>query len=495
MTGQGKDLTHGHPARKIVVFAIPLLIGNIFQQFYNMADMVIVGRTIGTQALAAIGATGAIAFLVVGMSFGITSGFTVITAQRFGAGDHDGMRRSVATSVVLSLVISVLITVVAVTTAYTMFEVMRTPADIIDDAHRYIIVIYGGTVVTIFFNLFAGVLRAVGDSRTPLLFLIVACIVNIVLDYVLIVNFHMGVAGAGWATVAAQALSVFLCLVYTARKLPVLRLKRSDWKLEWESCKKHLVIGFSMGMQMAIIAVSTIFFQVGVNSLGTDSVKAFSSAVKIDQLAIQPLFSIGVAVATFTAQNYGAGKFARIREGVRYGSIINTAWSVLGCVLMITAGRWLLGLFGIGANEPHVVSEARMYLNTTSLFYIILGLLFVFRNALQGMGKNRIPLAASAVDIVVRTAMTFTFVEWWGFRGLCFVSPLTWLYAALLLFFGYVAAMRRVGSGKRPTSESVVLNYDAQAKFGNITENVPSVSVEVEMEGEGNRPRDSVRIL
>lgn len=286
MTGQSKDLTRGHPARVIVVFAIPLLIGNIFQQMYNMADMVIVGRTISTQALAAIGATGAIAFLVVGMSFGITSGFTVITAQRFGAGDHDGMRRSVATSIFLSLVISIVITAAAVSTAYWMFELMRTPADIIDDSYRYIVVIYGGTVVTIFFNLFAGVLRAVGDSITPLLFLIVACIVNIVLDYVFIVNFHMGVAGAGWATVAAQALSVILCLVYSMRKFPILKLKRQDWKLDWDFCKKHLVIGFSMGMQMAIIAVSTIFFQVGVNSLGTDSVKAFSAAVKIDQLAI-----------------------------------------------------------------------------------------------------------------------------------------------------------------------------------------------------------------
>ena len=429
------------------------------------------------------------------MSFGITSGFTVITAQRFGAGDHDGMRRSVATSVVLSLIMSLVITALAVSTAYWMFEIMHTPADIIDDSYRYIVVIYGGTVVTIFFNLFAGVLRAVGDSKTPLLFLIVACVANIVLDYVFIVNFHMGVAGAGWATVAAQALSVALCMFYTAKRFPILRLRRQDWKLEWESCKKHLVIGFSMGMQMAIIAVSTIFFQVGVNSLGTDSIKAFSSAVKIDQMAIQPLFSIGVAVATFAAQNYGARKFARIREGVRYGCIINTAWSVAGCILMITAGRWLLGLFGIGENEPHVVREARMYLNTTSLFYIILGLLFVFRNALQGMGRTRIPLAASGVDIVVRTAMTFAFVGWWGFQGLCFVSPLTWFCAGVLLFWGYVVAMRRIGFDKRPTAESVVLNYDAQAKFGNITENVPSATVEVEMPAGTRSTSDSVRIL
>ncbi|MCD8139968.1 MAG: MATE family efflux transporter [Planctomycetaceae bacterium] len=285
MFGQAKDLTKGSPLRQTLLFAVPLLIGNVFQQFYNMADMIIVGRTISTTALAAIGATGAIAFLVVGFSFGLTSGFTVITAQRYGAGDTDGVRRSIATAIVLSVAVTVVVTALSVHTAYPLFRLMDTPADIIDDAYRYIIVIYAGTIATVFFNLFSGILRALGDSLTPLLFLVLACIVNIILDYVLIVYFHMGVAGAGWATITAQAFSVLLCLLYSLKRFPIMRLRREDWRLEAAFAWKHLAIGLSMGAQMAIIAVGTIVLQIGVNRLGTDSIKAFSAAVKIDQLA------------------------------------------------------------------------------------------------------------------------------------------------------------------------------------------------------------------
>lgn len=322
MFGQAKDLTKGNVVSQIALFALPLLIGNIFQQFYNMADMIIVGRTINTTALAAIGATGAIAFLVIGFSFGLTSGFTVITAQRFGAGDENGVRRSIATGIILSVVVSIVITALSVFTAFPLFKLMQTPADIIDDAYAYTVVIYGGTVVTIFFNLFAGILRALGDSITPLLFLVIACIINIVLDYVFIVYFHMGVAGAGWATVAAQGVAVLLCLVYSLKRFPVVRLRRQDWRFDWAFAWKHLAIGLSMGAQMAIIAVGSIVLQIGINHLGTDSIKAFSAAVKIDQLATQPLFSLGVAVATFTAQNYGAYRFMRIRECARSAPLL-----------------------------------------------------------------------------------------------------------------------------------------------------------------------------
>lgn len=497
MFGQAKDLTHGNPVRQILLFAIPLLIGNVFQQFYNMADMIIVGRTINTQALAAIGATGAIAFLVVGFSFGLTSGFTVITAQRFGAGDHDGVRRSIATAIILSIAVTIVLTAASVWTAYPLFRLMQTPADIIDDAHSYIIVIYGGIAATVFFNLFSGILRALGDSLTPLLFLVLACIVNIILDYVFIVNFHMGVAGAGWATIAAQAMSVVLCIVYSGKRFPIVRLRRQDWRFDWAFAKQHLAVGLSMGLQMAIIAVGTIVLQIGINRLGTDSVKAFSAAVKIDQLATQPLFSLGVAIATFTAQNYGARKFSRIREGARKCSIIAVAMSVAGCLLMVAAGRWLLSLFGINFNEPDVVREAVLYLNTTSIAYFLLGLLFVFRNILQGMGKNSMPMASSGAEVAVRIAATFTFVEWWGFWGVCLVNPIAWLGAVALLVAGYIQAMRHIPGEVSRTYESVVLNYDAQTKFGSPMESVPSAAVEIaipEPEKHGPGP-DSVRIL
>lgn len=496
MFGQAKDLTRGDPVKQILLFTVPLLIGNFFQQLYNMVDMVIVGRTINTRALAAIGATGAIAFLVVGVSFGLTSGFAVITAQRFGAGDEDGIRRSAATAVLLSLAVSLIMTVASVTTVYPLFRLMRTPGDIIDDSYRYIVVIYGGTIATVFFNLFSALLRALGDSLTPLLFLILACVVNIVLDYVLIVNFGMGVAGAGWATVAAQAFSVLLCLVYSLKRFPVLRLRRRDWRLSWDFARRQLAIGLSMGAQMAIIAVSVIFLQVAINRMGTDTVKAFSAAMKIDQLATQPMFSLGVAMATFAAQNYGAGKMRRIRDGARKGTMISIAMGAFGCLVMVTAGRWLLALFGIGVNEPDVVREARQYLNITSMFYFLLGLLFVFRNILQGMGKNTMPLASAAAEIVVRIFATFAFAHWWGVVGICLVNPLTWVGGLSMLLIGYCLAMRDTSFDERPGYESVVINYDAQVKFGSLSESAPSASVRIKLEQPPDkRSGDSVRFL
>ncbi len=497
MFGQAKDLTKGNVVGQIALFSLPLLIGNVFQQFYNMADMIIVGRTINTTALAAIGATGAIAFLVIGFSFGLTSGFTVITAQRFGAGDEDGVRRSIATGIILGIVVSVVITALSVSTAYPLFRLMQTPAEIIDDAYGYTVVIYGGTIVTIFFNLFAGILRALGDSITPLLFLVIACIINIILDYVFIVYFHMGVAGAGWATVVAQACAVLLCLVYSLKRFPIVRLRRQDWRFDWAFAWKHLAIGLSMGAQMAIIAVGSIILQIGINQLGTDSIKAFSSAVKIDQLATQPLFSLGVAVATFTAQNYGARRFMRIRECARKCSIISVVMSFIGCLLIVVLGRWFLSLFGIGENEPQVVSEAVQYLNTTSLAYFLLGLLFVFRNILQGMGKNTMPTVSAATEVVVRIIATFTFLKWWGFWGVCIVNPVTWVGAVAMLLIGYFMAMRDIRREAPPNFESVILNYEAQAKFAPPMESVASASVRIILDHPENQKSnsESVRIL
>ncbi len=482
MSVLNSDLTRGHPARQILLFSLPLLIGNVFQQFYNMADMIIVGRIINTRALAAIGATGAISFLVIGVSFGLTSGFTVTTAQRYGARDHDGVRRSVATCIMLSLAISAVLTVITMSSAYWLFQVMKTPADIIDDSYSYIIVIYGGTAVTVFFNLFSGILRALGDSVTPLIFLVIACVVNIILDYVFIATVGMGVAGAGWATVISQGLAVVLCFAYSLKRFPILRLRRSDWTFSWPFAKKHLAIGLSMAAQMAILAISVMFLQVAVNSLGTDSIKAYSSAVKIDQLATQPLASLGIAIATFSAQNFGARKILRIRQAAKYGVIISCIGGALGWVVMVTAGGWFLGLFGLGANEPEVVREARLYLSTASIFYFFLGILFVFRNTLQGMGKNTMPMLASGIEILVRVFVTFPIVARWGFLGLCFINPTCWFGAVVVLVTGYYLAMRNLRFDERPGFESVVMNYSNQGKFGPGTEAAPTASVRIKQD-------------
>ncbi len=492
MAGKTKDLTVGNPTRLIALFTLPLLVGNVFQQLYSMADMIIVGRTIGTDALAAIGATGSMAFLVIGMCFGLTSGFSVLTAQRFGAGDEDGVRRSVASSVSLSLALSFLVTLLTATTALPLLRLLGTPGDIIADSHSYLFILYAGTAATMFFNLFAGILRALGDSFTPLLFLVVACVVNIVLDYVLIVHFGMGVAGAAWATIASQALSALLCLVHSLRRFPILRLRRRDWRFDGALLRRQLAAGLSMGVHMAIVAVSVMFLQAAINQFGTDTVKAFSAAMRIDQLATQPMFSIGVAVATFTAQNYGARQPGRIRAGAWRASLICVGMSVFGCLLMLLSGGWFLGLFGIGEAEPGVVRQAREYLNTVSALYFLLGLLFVFRNVLQGMGRNAVPILAAAGEVTMRLIAAPCFAAWWGPSGICYVNPLCWGSSLTILFVGYVLAMRNVRFDEALEYESVVANYGGPPPPGSPTS--ASARIRLEKRPEGGT-KSSVRIL
>ena len=275
------DLTAGKPGKLILQFTLPLLVGNLFQQFYSMADTIIVGRTIDVYALAAVGATGAISFLILGFVQGVTSGFSVITAQCVGANDERGIRRSVATSILLSVGVTVLFTFLSIYTARPLLELMQTPADIIDDAYRYIIVIYYGIVTSVFFNLFSSILRALGDSKTPLIFLIIACIINIVLDFACILLFHMGVAGAAWATIIAQAVSALLCLLYSLKRFPVLRLHKEDWAFSWRFAWQHLRVGLPMAFQFSVTAIGVMIMQAALNSFGSETVAAFTAASKL----------------------------------------------------------------------------------------------------------------------------------------------------------------------------------------------------------------------
>ncbi|SCJ40236.1 Multidrug-efflux transporter [Anaerotruncus sp. 2789STDY5834896] len=450
-----KDMTRGNPIKLILLFSIPLLIGNIFQQFYNMADTVIVGRTIGVTALAAVGATGSISFLVLGFVQGLTSGFSVITAQRFGAGDEAGVRRSFATSVLLSIASTAVVTTVSVLGARPLLELMQTPADIIDQSYAYIVCIFFGIGATVFFNLLSGIIRALGDSKTPLIFLIIACIVNIVLDFVLIVNVHMGVAGAAVATVAAQLLSGVCCLVYMFRRFSILKLKKSDWKFDPAFAWEHLRVALPMAFQFSITAIGVVVVQSVLNGFGSTSVAAFTAASKIDQVATQPLLSFGVAMATFTAQNYGAGHFHRIREGVKKCVVVSIAASILGAAVVIIFGGALTRLF-VGNAAAEVISLSRTYLTAVSLFYWVLGLLFIFRNTMQGMGRALVPMSAGVTELVLRVVASFTLAKALGYLGVCLASPLAWIGAAVLLCIFYVRTMRTIPNEDEPAPPTTV---------------------------------------
>ena len=286
-----RDLTTGTPAKLIFLFTIPLLVGNIFQQFYNMVDMIIVGQTIGKEALAAVGATGSITFLIIGFAQGLTAGLSIITAQRFGAQDFRGVKKSFAVAIIISFTVTAILTVLSLVFLRPLLLLMQTPPDIIQQAQEFISVILGGMFASMAFNLLSNMIRALGDSRTPLFFLIFAVIINVILDLVFIINFHMGIAGAGYATVIAQISASLMCVIYIKRKIPLLQVSKSDFKIDKDTIFTQLNAGLPMAFQSSIIAIGAVVLQSALNSLGTDVVAAQAAAGRIDQFATQPMMS------------------------------------------------------------------------------------------------------------------------------------------------------------------------------------------------------------
>ncbi len=431
-----KDMTTGNPVKLILYFSIPLLIGNIFQQFYSMVDTIIVGRFLGVKALAAVGTTGSMSFLILGFVLGLCSGFSVLISQRFGANDDEGLKEAVASSVILSVAMAIIITIISIFTAKPLLNVMNTPSDIIDDSFAYIVVIYAGTAAAFFYNMISSILRAVGDSKTPLYFLIVSSILNIILDLVFIVNFKMGVSGAAYATVIAQGVAGFLCLIYTAKKFPILKLKKKHFKSGAKYFKEHLKIGIPMALQFSITAIGIIILQAAINSFGSDVVAAHTAASKVEQLVMQPSITFGVTMATYCAQNLGAGNIERIKEGVRKCTIINIIIGLISGFILIVFGEFFIKMFVSNADKS-VIDTAKLYLTTVSIFFIPLSLIFVYRNTLQGMGYTFVPMMAGFYELLARTVVAFTLPAFIGYLGICIASPVAWFSAAIPLAFDY----------------------------------------------------------
>lgn len=440
-----KDMTAGSPARLILSFSLPLLVGNIFQQLYNMVDAMVVGRFIGTGALAAVGSTGAISFLVLGFVIGLTGGFSVVTAQRFGADDQDGLRQAVAISFYIGAGMTVVLTAVSVLLTHPLLRFMDTPPDIYADAYTYIVIIFAGSGATVFYNLVSGVLRALGDSRTPLYFLILSSLINVGLDLLFIIPFQMGVAGAAYATVIAQVVSGLLCLLYMLRRYPILKLRRDDWRLRKSWCVQHLKLGLPMALQFSITAVGIIVLQKALNSFGSNTIAAYTAASKVEQLATQPLQTLGITMATYCGQNLGAGRIDRIRRGVVRSVQICVVCCLACGLLVVFGGRFFVGLF-LEGDQPAVVEQAQQYLNTIAGFLIVLGLLFIFRNALQGMGSTLVPMLAGAAELVVRVLMAFLLPAVMGYAAICIAGPAAWVGATIPLIVCYLLLMRRLRS-------------------------------------------------
>ena len=454
-----RDMTVGSPTKNILLFTLPLLIGNIFQQLYSMVDAIIVGRTISLSALAGVGSTTAMSFLIIGFIQGITSGFAVITAQEFGAQNRDMVKRSVATSMMLSLLTIAILTPIAVLTARPLLDLLKTPTDIYNDAYNYLIVIYYGVFATVLYNFGSNILRAIGDSRTPLYFLILASIINIILDFVFILVFKMGVAGAGWATVISQAISGISCIAYAMIKYEILRVRPQDFKLSLKYIWKHVYVGIPMAVQYIIIAVGLMVVQGVLNNLGSNAVAAYTAANKVDTLSIQALLSLGTAMATYTAQNYGANKLDRIWNGVHKSAIISICMALLCFLIIFVLKKPLIKLFA-GDDYELVKDMANLYLYINSGCYIALGMIFVYRNSLQGMGYSSIAMLAGIIELGLRVLAALVFAELLGYMGICMSSPTAWFGADLILLPSYYIIMRKKRKKSNINDLAKNMSYD-----------------------------------
>ena len=437
-----KDMTTGSPAWAIFHFVLPVFLGNVFQQFYSMADTIIVGKFVGNKALAAVGSTGTIMFLIITSLIGMTVGFTVLTSQRFGAGDMDGMRKTVGCAAILSVIVSVVATAVSMLGMRSLLTIMNTPADIFDDAYAYIMIICGGIFAQVLYNYLASVLRALGNSRTPLYFLILAALLNIVLDLVFIIQFHAGAAGAAYATVISQGVSGVLCLLYIWKKVPVLHLKRSDWRLDWHIAKLQLGLGLPMALQYSITAIGTIMVQSALNSLGSTLVAAFTAASKIEQVVTQAYVALGTAMATFCAQNMGAGKISRIRRGFRDATLMGIVYSLFAALLVVTVGKYMTYLF-ISEEIETILPSVDIYLKCVAAFFIPLTVVNLYRNGLQGMGFGFLPMMAGVAALVGRGVTAVIAAGYGSYFGICMASPMAWVLAGGLLILMYFYIMKQ----------------------------------------------------
>ena len=437
------DMTKGNPLKIFIFFSIPLLIGNIFQQLYSMVDTIIVGRFVGVNALAAVGSTGSLFFLVNGMVLGLTSGFAVLVAQKFGAKDEDGLKKAVASNILLTLISTVIITVIALIVKTPLLKMMNTPDNIFGDANTYITIIFAGIITQALYNMAAGILRSLGDSKTPLYFLIVSSVINIILDLVFIINFKMGVAGAAYATNIAQGISAILCLIYSYKKFPVLRIKKEDFKFGTAYISKHLKIGIPMGLQFSVTAIGIVIVQSAINVFGSTVIAAYTASSKVLQLVMQPSTSFGVTIATYAGQNLGAKRFDRIKNGMKIMNKISVVTSLLAGAVLVFLGKYFVMLF-IDNPTPEIFKYAQEVFNYSAVFFILLGFIFVYRNVLQGMGESFVPMMAGVYELAARSVVAFTLPKFIGFTGICLSDPVAWISASVPLMITYYRKMKKI---------------------------------------------------
>ena len=430
------DLVRGKVLKSLVLFSLPFLFSNIFQQLYNTIDTYIVGNTLDETALAAIGACGAIYELLVGFAVGVGNGFSVVVARFFGAGNEKQVRKSVATSIVISIIITVVMMIFSAFLLRPMLELLNTPAEIINDAYSYIGIIGIFIGVMFAYNLLAGFLKAIGNSFMPLVFLIISTIVNVILDYVFIAMMNTGIKGAAIATVIAQLVSAVLCAIYIWKKYPDILPKKEDMKAEKNLYNELWAQGLSMGFMSSIVSMGTVILQYSINGLGTMIIAGHTAARKIMAFSTLPITTLGLSITTYASQNKGAGKKDRILKGVRYANIMTTVWSIMAAIILLPLSKPLVELLS-GSTDAIVLTNGANYLKFNVLFYIPLGILINMRCSLQGIGYKILPLISSVIELLGKIVFTFLLIPTLKYTGVIICEPVVWCLMAIQLVISF----------------------------------------------------------
>lgn len=442
-----KDMTTGSPVRLIIGFAIPMFLGMLFQQFYSMVDTIIVGKYLGVNPLAGVGSTTSLNFMVIGFCTGVCNGFAIPVAQMFGAREEVRLRKFVTNSAWLCIGFSVAMTLAVVALCRPILTLMNTPAEIFEYAYIYILIIFWGIPCTFLYNVLAGIIRSLGDSRTPVVFLAVSSAINIVLDIVFILFFHMGVEGPAIATVISQGVSGVICLFYMKKKFPILKASREEWRPDGKYMKRLCFMGIPMGLQYSVTAIGTIVLQAAINGLGAAVVAGVTAAQKINAFISCPVEAIGQTMAPYTGQNMGAGKLDRIGKGLRDASLVGFIMSAVCFAIALLTGRQLSLLF-VDAAETEIIAYSYQFLLYCTGGYCLLTLVNTVRFTIQGMGFSVFAITSGVMEMIARILASTVIADRVGFMGICLAHPLAWVFADAFLIPAFFWCRKRITTSK-----------------------------------------------
>lgn len=437
-----KTLTEGTPWKQILLFSIPIFWGNVFQLLYSLVDTKIVGSTLGTEALAAVGSVSTLHTLMTGFLNGLTLGFSLITAMCFGAKNRKRLKKTFAAAISLGVLTTLALVLMLMIFLHPVLNLLHVPQAQFEMAYAYISVLIVGLFATLFYNLCANTLRAIGDALTPLIFLIVATVSNIGLDYLFILGFQMGVQGAAYATVLAQLLSVGLCLIRIFRKFPILHIQKEDFRFDRELMAEMYKSGLSMGLMSCLVGIGTILLQSAINTLGTTVIVAHTAARKVFELVSLPNSVLGSAMATYCGQNYGARRFDRIRQGIRASLIIAAVWAVVVFLICHTIEGKLIQ-FVASTTNPDVIYWGSTYLKVDMSFIVICGVIVILRNSMQGFGDRVIPVFSSCIELAGKIIFAFVFAPMFAYWGIIWAEPMVWIAMVIPLIVKVVHVLKK----------------------------------------------------